>query len=139
MLSAFALTTVTLSMVTLSMVTLSMVTLSIVILSSAILSAVSLSTIHPLAVVDVVSDITWCMFAAWCVHLQTTMAEDLVQRKRLASVVEGLSMPRIDFAQLLLDEYIRYPYSAEAVVPFNFCAIGSAVPRLKHFFSHFCK
>lgn len=38
----------------------------------------------------------------------TTLAEDLVDRGKVASVAEALAMPRFDLATLLVNTYIAY-------------------------------
>ena len=38
----------------------------------------------------------------------TTLAEDLVERGKVASVADALAMPRFDFATLLVNTYIAY-------------------------------
>lgn len=59
------------------------------------------------------------------------LALDLADKGILPSAEAGLQMPRIDFAQLLLDSYVAYPLPrAAAAVPFNYCMLPKAVPAM---------
>uniref|UniRef100_A0A0G4FBX8 Uncharacterized protein n=1 Tax=Chromera velia CCMP2878 TaxID=1169474 RepID=A0A0G4FBX8_9ALVE len=58
------------------------------------------------------------------------LGDDLVERKRVSrEKLDGMS--RFDFAQMLLKEYVKYPYSPTALVPFNYCALSRLAPWSK--------
>jgi hypothetical protein len=59
----------------------------------------------------------------------STLSGDLVRRGRLSSVEKALAMPRVDLAEILLDEYIDYPLPPHAVVPYNYCALTTFLPE----------
>lgn len=66
-----------------------------------------------------------------------TFKEDLVRRRR-ASASQLDSMSRLDFAFLLLDEYIQYPWPPSSLVPYNYCAVMKLLPQLKPILQIFC-
>eukprot|EP01130_Rhizamoeba_saxonica_P009972 TRINITY_DN407_c0_g1_i1.p1 TRINITY_DN407_c0_g1~~TRINITY_DN407_c0_g1_i1.p1 ORF type:complete len:212 (-),score=52.54 TRINITY_DN407_c0_g1_i1:27-662(-) len=60
---------------------------------------------------------------------------DLVKRGKLR---EGQHMEPLDFAILLLDEYINYPLSPDAIIPFNYCALNRLIPWTNIVLQYFC-
>jgi hypothetical protein len=58
-------------------------------------------------------------------------AADLVRRGKVSSVKAAMDMPRLDYAMLLMDEYIQYPLPPTAKVPWNYCALDIVIPWLK--------
>lgn len=55
---------------------------------------------------------------------------DLIARKILASREAYEAMTPYEFGLLLLDTYVKYPFSDSARIPFNYCAIDRKVPWL---------
>jgi len=60
---------------------------------------------------------------------------DLVRRGRLST---GENPAPLDLALLLLDEYIHYPHSPDAIFPLNYCALPKLLPWTSVFLAPFC-
>ncbi len=76
------------------------------------------------------------MLQRGCVPLRsqrTASQADLRKRGRLGAETPS----RLDLGIMLMDEYIRYPYSA-AAIPFNYCALGAVMPALQPLLSSLC-
>ncbi len=81
-----------------------------------------------------------------------TFINDLVSRGRItrergdylfngtASGGKDLAEARLSLALLIMDEYIKYPLASpsEAIIPFNYCALGRLVPQLNGVLSYIC-
>lgn len=61
--------------------------------------------------------------------------EDLIRRGRLEKNQE---ISQLDFAILLLDEYLPYPSSPTALIPINYCMLGKLYPKLDGIISLIC-
>lgn len=62
--------------------------------------------------------------------------QDLFKRKLLSSVDEP--MDAYDFGLLLMDTYVKYPLSADAIIPYNWCALDRMFPLLTPVVKAFC-
>jgi len=56
-------------------------------------------------------------------HILRTLAEGLVERKKVKSVEEAMAMDRLALATLILRTYITYPRPPTALIPYNYCAL----------------
>eukprot|EP00127_Corallochytrium_limacisporum_P005941 Clim_evm18s215 gene=Clim_evmTU18s215 len=65
------------------------------------------------------------------------LGDDLVKRGRVSQQKLD-DMSRFDFAQLLVQEYIKYPYSPTAIIPYNYCALPRLLPFTKPLLDMIC-
>merc|ERR1711879_143732 len=63
------------------------------------------------------------------------LRNDLVKRGRIEK--DTVQSP-LDLAITLMDEYITYPLSPTAIVPYNYCALAKLVPQVAPLLSFFC-
>lgn len=63
--------------------------------------------------------------------------QDLIKRGSLSKAGDALAMDRLQFALLLLDTYVAYPFG-DAVVPLNYCALTKVWPKAYIFLKYFC-
>lgn len=71
-------------------------------------------------------------------EILSAFANDLVRRGRLKTSQDALDMPRIDFAMLIMSEYVTYPFGTSTWMPFNYCALGALSSALGMLVSPFC-
>lgn len=67
------------------------------------------------------------------------LANDLIARGKLDKSFKLEEADKLDFAIKLLDEYIKYPLSPYAAIPYNYCALGKLQPWLNPLLSLICK
>jgi len=65
-------------------------------------------------------------------------AKDMVKKGVVKSVKLALDMPRLDFAMLILQTYVKYPLPVDALIPYNYCALGRLMPALKPILNIIC-
>eukprot|EP00163_Fabomonas_tropica_P001901 TRINITY_DN11404_c0_g1_i1.p1 TRINITY_DN11404_c0_g1~~TRINITY_DN11404_c0_g1_i1.p1 ORF type:complete len:432 (+),score=114.06 TRINITY_DN11404_c0_g1_i1:149-1444(+) len=68
-------------------------------------------------------------------YIMDTLKADLVKRGRLS---KGQEISTIDLSILIMDEYIRYPLSPSAVIPWNYCALPRLYPWTESFLKYVC-
>lgn len=67
-----------------------------------------------------------------------TLAQDLVERGKVTSVQQALTMPRYDLASLILKTYIAYPLPPRAMIPYNYCALTRLFPPANFLLQFIC-
>lgn len=69
----------------------------------------------------------------------TPLKNDLITRKRTTNE-KLLNMTKLNFALLLMDEYVRYPSPdpKNVLIPVNYCAASRMFPQLKALVDFLC-
>ena len=65
-------------------------------------------------------------------------ADDLSKRGLVTSPKAGLEMDRLEFSELLLDTYVKYPLPPSALIPYNYCALPRKWKWTEFFLKPFC-
>lgn len=65
------------------------------------------------------------------------LVKDLQKKGKVDS--NAMNMNRRDLALKLMDEYVRYPYSSDALIPLNYCALSRILPWSSSLLSIICK
>jgi len=63
------------------------------------------------------------------------LKNDMIKRGKMS---ENDTSSRLDLAITLMDEYIKYPLSPNAIIPYNYCALPKLFPQLAPVLSWFC-
>eukprot|EP01125_Pyxidicula_operculata_P016799 TRINITY_DN5818_c0_g1_i1.p1 TRINITY_DN5818_c0_g1~~TRINITY_DN5818_c0_g1_i1.p1 ORF type:complete len:427 (-),score=77.09 TRINITY_DN5818_c0_g1_i1:40-1320(-) len=68
-------------------------------------------------------------------QIMKTFKDDLIKKGKLKP---DQVLSQLDFAIKLMDEYIKYPLSTNAWIPFNYCALPVLLPWTKYLVQFFC-
>lgn len=70
----------------------------------------------------------------------STFKNDLVHQKKKFTLEQLNSMNKLDFAMMLMDQYLKYPFppKEKTSIPFNYCALPLLAPFTKPFFDQIC-
>ena len=65
-------------------------------------------------------------------------ASEMVKKGLVSSEEKALEMPRLDFAMLIMQTYVKYPLPVEQMMPYNYCALGRINPIFSPILSLIC-
>ena len=54
------------------------------------------------------------------------------------SVSDLNKIPAVELAIMFIEEFIKYPLPAKALIPYNYCVLDTIYPFLKKYLNYIC-
>ncbi len=72
-------------------------------------------------------------------EILNTFANDLYEKRKINDIEQALHLDRrLELAILIIETYIKYPFSPQAWIPYNYCALGRLIPWTQPLLNFIC-